>query len=265
MMNIRPEGYRHTADVWEVLYQLKERKIPLTAQIGAIDYAEDKVMWVLAFPDYPGITGLVPETETGLPTNLINRFVGMEIKVIIAGLDRENNIAACSRKEVVEAAEQQLKENLSAGDIIPVTVKAIITKERIATLVVDIGGGVLADVPRSQAVIRRSASLREQYSIGQTVPAMVASVEPLLVSIRAARPNPWSLADYKRGQFISGTVYRIVNGHVFVEPDLTPGVLGLAPLPLLGDVQKGYRVSCKVRYFSAGQKKLHLYLVNRIM
>ena len=264
-MNIRPEGYRHTADVWEVLYQLKERKIPVIAQVGAIDYAEDKAMWVLAFPDYPGITGLVPEKETGLPMNLINRFVGMEIKVIIAGLDRENNMVACSRKEVVEAAAQQLREQLSVGDIIPVTVKAILMKDNIATLVVDVGGGVLVDIPRSQAVIQRSAPLRAQYSIGQTIPAMVASVEPLLVSIRAARPDPWSQADYKRGQFISGTVYRIVDGNAFIEPDLTPGVLGLAPLPLLGDVQKGYRVSCKVRYFAADQKKLHLYLVNRIM
>lgn len=265
MMNIRPEGYRNTADVWETLYQLKERNIPVTAQIGAIDYVEDKIIWVLFFPDYPNITGLVPESETGLPLNLISRFVGMEINVVIKGLDRENKIVACSRKEVVEVATQQLEERLSVGDIIEGTVKAIIRKETTTVLVVDIGGGVLVEIPRSQAAIRRSAPLRAQYNIGERVLVKVISTEPLQVSIRAAIPDPWKQADFKRGQFISGTVYLVKDGNVFIEPDLTPGVLGLAPLPMLGDVQRGYRVSCKVRYFSSEQKKLHLYLVNRLV
>lgn len=264
-MNIRPEGYRHTADVWEVLYQHKERVIPVTAQIGAIDYAEDKMMWVLVFPDYPNITGLVPEGETGLPDNLISRFVGMEIKVVIKGLDKENNMVACSRKEVVLNAFKQLKEKLSVGDLVEGAVKAIIRQDNKAMLIVDIGGGVLVEIPRSQAAIKRTALLKEQYNIGETVLTKVISVEPLEVSIRAARPSPWSLADYKRGQFISGTVHSIKDGHVFIEPDLTPGLLGLAPLPLLGDVDRGHRVICKVRYFSSDQRKLHLYLVNRLI
>lgn len=265
MTNIRPEGYRYTADVWEILYQLKERKIPVEAQVGAIDYVDDKPVWILVFPDYPGIKGYVPDQETGVDTSLISRFVGQDITVQIKGFDRDNNIIACSRKEMVNEAAENLKERLSVGDIIPVTVKAIMMKGNTSTLVVDVGGGVLVDVPRSQAVIRRAATLRVQYNIGETVDALVTSVTPFQVSIRAARPDPWTQADYKRGQFISGTVYRIMDGNVFIEPDLTPGVLGLAPLPLLGDVQRGHRVSCKVRYFSADQRKLHLYLVNRLV
>ncbi|CFX16081.1 Nucleic acid-binding, OB-fold [Syntrophomonas zehnderi OL-4] len=265
MADLKPEGYRHVADTWEVLFQMKERERPVEAQVGAIDYVDGKPVWILVFPDYPGIKGYVPDQETGVDASLISRFVGQDIIVKIKGIDRENNIIACSRKEIVKEAAEDLQKKLTAGDIIPVTVRAIVIIDNISTLIVDVGGGVLVDVPRSQAVIRRAATLREQYHIGETVNAMVVSVNPLQVSVRAARPDPWSQADYKRGQFISGTVYRVVDGNVLIEPDLTPGVLGLAPIPLMGDVQKGYRVSCKVRYFSAEQKKLHLYLVNRLL
>lgn len=267
-MALKPEGYKYAADTWEVLFQMKERERPVLAQVGAIDYVEDKPVWILVFPDYPGIKGYVPESETGVESRLIARFVGQDIMVQIKGVDSEAGIVACSRKEMVKEAAEDLKEHLSVGDIIPVTVKAIMMKGETSTLVVDVGGGVLVDVPRSQAVIRRAATLRAQYDIGESVDALVASVDPLQVSIRAARPDPWSQADYKRGQFISGTVYRIIdgiNGNVLIEPDLTPGILALAPLPLLGDIEKGFRVSCKVRYFSADQRKLHLYLVNRLL
>mgnify|MGYP000934999399 CR=1 FL=1 len=265
MTNLKPEGYKHVADPWEVLFQMKERERPVAAQVGAIDYVDDKPVWILVFPNYPGIKGYVPDQETGVDPSLISRFVGQDIMVQIKGFDRDNKIIACSRKEMVNEAARGLKEHLSVGDKIPVTVKAIMMKGNTSTLVVDVGGGVLVDVPRSQAVIRRSATLKAQYDIGETVGALVVSVDPLQVSIRAARPDPWSQADYKRGQFISGTVYRIANGNVLIEPDLTPGILGLAPLPLLGEIQKGYRVSCKVRYFSVDQRKLHLYLVNRLL
>lgn len=265
MMNFQPEGFRHTPDIWETLYQFKERNIPVVGQIGAIDYAEDKMIWVLIFPDYPNITGIVPEAETGLARNLIKHFVGMEIRVVIKGLDRSNNIVACSRREVVENAAGFLKENLQTGDIISSTVKAILRGEKTTCLIVDIGRGVLVEIPRSQAAIRIAAPLRQQYDIGQTVKVKVMSTEPLKVSVKGAQPDPWSRADYKRGQYISGTVFLIKDGNVFVEPDLTPGILGLAPIPLLGDINKSDRVSCKVRNFSAEQKKLHLFLEKRIV
>lgn len=265
MADLKPEGYRHVADTWEVLFQMKERERPVEAQVGAIDYVDGKPVWILVFPNYPGIKGYVPDQETGVDASLISRFVGQDIMVQIKGFDRDNNIVACSRKKVVEEAAENLKERLAVGNIIPVTVKATMMKGDTSTLVVDVGGGVLIDIPRSQAVIRRAATLRAQYGIGETVDALVTSVDPLQVSIRAARPDPWSQADYKRGQFISGTVYQITDNNVLIEPDLTPGILGLAPLPLLGEIQKGYRVSCKVRYFSADQRKLHLYLVNRVL
>lgn len=265
MADLKPEGYKHVADTWEVLFQMKERERPVEAQVGAIDYVDDKPVWVLAFPEYPDVKGYVPESETGVESRLIARFVGQDVLVLIKGLDRQNNLVACSRRQLVERAREEISGQLSIGDLIPVTIKAVLLDDQMhSSLVVDVGGGYLLEMPRAQAVIRLAIPLRQQYTVGQTVDARVIGLDPMAVSIRAARPNPWTIADFKRGQFISGTVYRITDGHVLIEPDLCPGLLALAPVPLLGDLSRGDRVTCKVYSFSAENKKLHLSIVRLI-
>lgn len=262
MTNIKPEGYRNTADIWEVLFQSKEKHRPVAAKVGAIDYVDDQAVWVLVFPDFPGVKGYMPGAETGVDDRLLTRFIGQDVNVLIKGLDRQNHLVACSRRELIEKARENLPHQVRAGDIIPVTVKAMMLDEnRRSSLVVDVGAGYLLEVPRSHAVQHLSVPLRQQYTVGQTVNAKIMQTNPLEVSIRGALPDPWELADFKRGQFISGTVYRVVKGTIFIEPDLFPLMLGLAPVPLQGDITRGDRVSCKVYSFSAEQKKLHLSVI----
>lgn len=265
MENIKPEGYKNTADPWEILFQMKERNRPVAAQVGAIDYIEGQPVWVLAFPNFMGIKGYVPAPETGVDPQLVVRFIGQDVKVLIKGLDRQNNLLACSRRELVDRVREELPNQIKVGDVIPVTVKAVLLDEmRHSSLVVDIGGGYLLEIPRSQAVKRLAIPLRQQYTVGQTVNARVMGFDPITVSIRAAGADPWQLADFKRGQFISGTVYRVADGIVFIEPDLCPGLLGVAPFPVMGEVSRGSRVSCKVRNFSAEQQKLSLLMINHL-
>jgi len=267
MADLKPEGYRHSADIWEVLFQMKERERPVMAQVGAIDFVDGKPVWVLAFPGYPDIKGYVPESETGVESPLVARFVGQDVLVLIKGLDRENNLVACSRRQLVERARNEIDGQFDLGDIIPVIIKAVLLDEQLhSSLVVDVGGGYLLEMPRAQAVTRLAVPLRQQYTVGQTVDARVIGLEPLAVSIRAARPNPWTVADFKRGQYISGTVYRIIDerGHVLIEPDLCPGILGLTSVPLLGNLIRGDRATCKVYNFSAELKRLHLSIVRII-
>jgi len=264
-MAILPVGFKNEADPWDVLFQYKEKNRPIIALVGAIDYMDDKLTWVLTLPDFPGIKGLVPAQETGVDELLWNRFVGMEIEVIVKGLDMQNSMVACSRREAVESAEKRLKEQLSIGDIIPVIVKAIIYKEKKSFLIVDAGSGVLVEIRRSQAAVHLARTLKAQYTIGKKVNAMVVSIDPLDLSIKKVNPDPWSQADYKRGQFISGVVQDVNKNKIYIEPDLTPGIIGLATMPLMGDIQKGYRVTCKVRYFSSDVKKLHLAIIDRLL
>lgn len=269
-----PEGFTFSPDPWESMYQAKERGIVLEALVAALDFPDGMPTWVLTFPDYPGIKGLVPASESGLPDKaLMPRFVGQAVRVKVKGLDRENGLAACSRKEAVaEAAAELLPELAENPDAaLDGVVRCIVPGQNGAPprLLVDVGGGVLAEVPRSQALVRLTMPIGAQYSPGQRVRVKVTRVDPqsglVEASIKKALPDPWEKADFRRGQFLSGTVARTDGRHVWVEPDLAPGILGLAPYPVVGSVGRGDRVSCAVASFDRTAKKLRLRLRGRLV
>jgi len=275
MSNLKyaPEGYVPAPDPWEALYQAKERGLTVDAQVVALDYPDNIPTWVLTFLDFQGIKGLVPAGESGLPDKgLMPRFVGQAIRVKVKGLDRENGLAACSRREAVAEAAAELLPRLAQDPDVVVdgVVKCIVPGANGAPpkLLVDIGGGVLAEVPRSQALVWLTKPLGAQYAPGQKVRVKITRVDPqagrIEGSIKKALPDPWEKADFRRGQFISGTVARADGRHVWIEPDLCPGVLGLAPYPVVGSVERGDRVSCAVASFDRAAKKLRLRLRGRL-
>lgn len=247
----------------ELLYQIFRQNRTVTAQIGGIERL-DEPTWILSFPKYPSFRGLVPLSEAGVDEPLAYAMVGQEIQVIVKGVDTEAGIVACSRKEAVEKFTEQVLSRLEVDQIIPVTVIGVIYRDKRPFLVVDVGQGVFTEIPRGKAVTCYTKSLREQYRAGQTVSCKVLSTDPLELSIRDARPNPWTRADFRRGSIISGTIYTVQNELVFVEPDLCKGILGLCPVPLKGDVSRGMRVSCRVRFFDPEKRKLHLWLVRAL-
>lgn len=244
----------------ELLYQIMKQNRVVVAQIGAIEKL-DEPTWIVTFPEYPSFRGLVPLSEAGVDEPLMYVMVGQEIEVVVKGVDTEAGIVACSRKEAVEKISEQVLSRLEVDQIIPTTAIGVIYRDKRPFLVVDVGQGVFVEIPRGKAVTCYTKPLKEQYRAGQTVSCKVMSIDPLELSIRDARPAPWTRADFRRGSIISGTVYNVANELVFVEPDLTMGILGLAPVPLRGNVSRGMRVSCRVRFFDPEKRKLHLWLV----
>lgn len=274
-MALRPEGFERQVDVLEVIFQAKLKGTIIQAIVAAVDYPNDIPTWILSFPQFDeSIKGLVPITETGLDSYLLNRFVGQPVNVKVVWLDRENGLVLCSRKAAVEEARGQI--DFSEGDVIQCTVRAVVPGRFLdnnlsnadapktnskPSLLVDVGGGVLVNIPYNRAAIRFTQGLNRQFSIGQNINAKVLKVgfgDEIDLSVRAARPDPWEKADYKRGQTISGTVYHINDQMVYVEPDLTPGLLGLAPYPTIGSIRPGQRTSWVVNSFSHEDRKLRL-------
>lgn len=247
----------------EKLHQVMRQGRTITAQIGAVERL-DEPTWILSFPDYPSFRGLIPLSAAGVDEPLAYAMIGQQVQVVIKGID--GSIIACSRQEAVEKVQEQVMAGIKQDDILPVTVVGVVTREKRPVLVVDVGQGVLAEIPRSKAATKYTVPLRQQYRPGQTVPVKVLTTDtdPVTLSVRDGRPDPWTLADFRRGSIISGTVYQVQGQHVFLEPDLCMGILGLAPVPLMGDVSRGMRVTAKVRYFSPEERKLHLWLVNTI-
>lgn len=246
-----------------LLFELYRRGRAVTAQIGAVERL-DEPTWVLMFPDYPSYRGLVPLSQSGVEQTVFYAMVGQTVHVIIKGIDTESNNVACSRQEAVDMVSEQVIAQVQQDDLIPVTVVAVVSRETKPVLIVDIGQGVLLEIPRSKAAMRFTRPLRQQYRAGQSITAKVTATQPLTLSIRAAQPDAWARADYRRGSIISGTIFKINNDLVFIEPDLSPGILGLAPVPLLGNVARSMRVSCRVRHFDKDNKKLHLWLIKQL-
>lgn len=268
---LKPESYQVAVDPWEMLFQAKERGTVLTARVGALDYPDGVPTWVLAFPNLDGARGLVPASEAGVDKSLMRRFVGQDIRVKVKGLDRDSGLVACSRREAVEEARTRL--NVRVGQVLECSVRAILPRDRESgkppRLLVDIGGGVVVEIPEARASLRLSQALNRQYRIGEAVKARVQAVDadglPVL-SLREVRPDPWERADFRRGSIIAGTVYAVRETRagtgriVYVEPDLTPGILGIAPVPLVGEVKPGDRVTCAVATFDRDTRKLRLRL-----
>lgn len=245
----------------EKLHQVMRRGRIISAQIGAVERL-DEPTWIVSFPDYPSFRGLVPLSASGLDEPIMYAMIGQQVQVVIKGID--GAIIACSRQDAVEKVQEQVMAGIKQDDTLPVTIVAVVTREERPVVVVDVGQGVLCEIPRSKAAIKYTVPLRQQYRPGQTVPVKVLTTDPVALSVRDARPDPWTLADFRRGSIISCTVYQVKGQLVFLEPDLCMGILGLAPVPLMGDVARGMRVTAKVRYFSPDERKLHLWLTNTI-
>ncbi len=247
----------------EQMYQIIRQNRIVRTWIGGVEKL-DEPTWIVSFPEYPFFRGLIPLSASGVDERLMYAMVGQQIWVTVKGLDAESEIVACSRQEVLEKVSEQVMSRIEVGKIISATTIATVYRENKPFLVVDIGQGIFFEIPRSKAAICYTKPLRDQYRPGQTVNCKVLATDPLNLSIRDARPNPWVRANFRRGSIISGTVYVVQDEKVFVEPDLCMGILGLAPIPLRGDIARGMRVSCRVRFFDAEKRKLHLWLVNRL-
>lgn len=266
---LRPEGYQVQADAWERLHAAMESGAHLDAIVERVTWPDGQSpVWEVSFPGFPGVRGLVPSSEAGVAREQMPRFVGQAVRVVVKGLDRENHLAACSRREAVAEAWRQIWETYREGQVVDAVVRAILPPGdgKGPRVLLDVGGGALVEVPRARATRSRVLPLGEVLPPGRQVKAKVTRIDPqagvLEVSVVDAEPDPWESVDYRRGDFVSGTVVWCDSRHVFVE--VRPGVVGLAPPPLRGTVRPGERVSCAVATFDREARKLRLRLRGRL-
>jgi ribosomal protein S1 len=253
------EGVQQYRDAWEEVYQAYKAERNLPAKVLEVQYHDNIPAWLV---DVQGIKGLIPSSETGLGKALIPQFVGTQIFVQVTQMKEGIDFIGCSRQKAVEFNKDKL--NFQEGQLIPVMIRGYLGREgdQPARLVVDVGYGVLAEIPRQQAARRFAGSLREQWPLGLQTQAKVTAILDgmLILSIKEALSDPWLSADFSRGGFISGTVVRVSDKLLFIEPDSTPGILGITNRPLRGEVSRGSKVTCTVVTFKREEKKLRLRL-----
>ena len=265
---LKPEGFIQEQERWEYLHFAKRRGLTVPAAVEKVTFPDnlDTAVWELDLGG--GVKGIVPASESGLDEqSLMLHFVGQQIAVKIINLDRENGIAACSRRKAVAEAAEKLFAALKPDMVIGVMVKAVIprTDEKPDRLIVDAGGGVLVELTRSQATKNQTARLTELFRPGRPAKAKVVQVDAQTGAIRLnmadLESDPWA-GQYKRGDMVAGTVLAQQGGMVFVE--VKPGLMGIASAPLRGWLRRGERVAAMVTMFDPAAKKLHLQLRGRL-
>ena len=255
---LRPGGLEYRGGAWDRLYDAMQKGYPIEARITRVTWETDLPVWEL---DLEVARGLVPSSETGLGNPaLMPKFTGQKVLVKVKGIDKNAGIVACSRREAVADAREQLFKYLKVGQDVDAVIRVVTPKR----LVVDIGGGVLVEVPRSAATRRKALRLNELFEPGRQVCVRVNVLdrESNVISVTMVDDvNPWEKApEFRRGDCVAGVVLNINSMFVMVEMMAVPGLVGLAPLPMRGDLNRGDRVTCMVANFNREKKKLSLRL-----
>lgn len=260
----KPAGYSINADRWEQLHNAKHRDIPIEGTIERVTWADGKPVWILDLGE--GITGMVPFNESGLSNEeMMVRFIGQKVFVKVCGFHDETRTVGCSRQDVIADATERFFDEVKEGDRIPAVVKAVLARsgDKPERLQVDIGGGLLVEVPRRYATRSQVLRLAELFPPGTPVQARVIQMDRQSGIIRVSLlddRDPWEIFEVRRGDFLRAQVVKIVNTEKtkLVLLEVKPGITGIANLPQRGRLQKGDVVPVAVSSFERKNKKLRL-------
>jgi len=252
------------SDRFEELFYFKERMLPVEAEIFRVTWVDGAPVWELDLRD--GVRGLVPADETGLPDPaLMQRYVGQKVRVLIKGINREAGLAACSRREAEQLAQRRFFERAKEGDAVPGVVRAVLPKGEGAPerVVVELAGGaVTVEVPRKDATLSQALRLVDIFAPGQEVQCRITHYDPSAGTARVSllpETDPWqTFPEARRGDVLACRVVRQAAGIVFLEA--RPGVVGIAAVPIRGELRRGDVVAAAVTKFDRAARKLRLRL-----
>lgn len=218
-----------------------------------------------------GLRGFIPASlvETYFVDDF-SEYKNNTLRVKIVDLDREQNRIILSHRAVLEAEENEKKEqalqSLEAGQVIDGTVQRITNFGAF----VDVGG-VDGLVHISELAHKHVEQVSDVLTEGQEIKVEVLSVDPennrISLSYKNTLPGPWSNVEerIKTGDVVQGTVKRIVSFGAFVE--IEDGVEGLVHISQIANrhigtpdevLEVGQEVSAKVLSVDEEEKRISL-------
>ena len=199
-------------------------------------------------------------------------FVGRTLRLKILEVNRKANRLILSEKvalyEERREKRDELFSSLQVGQKVPGTVRSIAP----FGVFIDLGG-IDGLVHKSELSWNKVNNPETAYAIGDEVEAEVIDINHergrISLSIRRLQPDPWqeSVAKYKIGDVISGTVTKLVNFGAFVRVE--EGLEGLIHISELsnqrvahpGDVVKeGDTLNLKIISLDSERHRLGLSL-----
>jgi small subunit ribosomal protein S1 len=199
-------------------------------------------------------------------------FVGRTLRLKILEVNRKANRLILSEKVAVYEERREKRDelfsSLNVGQRVQGTVRSIAP----FGVFVDLGG-IDGLVHKSELSWNKVNNPETAYAIGEQVEAEVIDINHergrISLSIRRLQPDPWqeSVAKYKIGDIIDGTVTKLVNFGAFVR--IEEGLEGLIHISELsnsrvahpGDVvQEGQELKLKIISLDSERHRLGLSL-----
>ncbi|MBQ7559419.1 MAG: S1 RNA-binding domain-containing protein [Synergistaceae bacterium] len=179
-----------------------------------------------------GLEGFIPVSHLTLAGRNVNpsNFIGQNIKVKILDHDKRKRRLVFSRRELLEAAENERKakfyERVHEGDIIEGEVSSLTDFGVFVNL-----GEMDGLVHLTEITWKRSFKLRDMFKKGDKVTVKVTGIDKekdrISLSIKQVSGDPWDTAaeNIHKGDVFKGTVTNLTEFGAFVE--LEPGIEGL--------------------------------------
>jgi HrpA-like RNA helicase/ribosomal protein S1 len=185
-------------------------------------------VWVQLLPGFDGqvLKRDVAWDPSASAADLLAIGDSVELKVLSA--NAESRVMKFSLRETTEHPNGGYVARNPVGTTVSGTVQELVSNGRLA--IVDLGGGVRARLPISEAGHARLDSLEEVLAVGETLDAKLtrydADSQHLTLSAKALLPTPWdALVDSSpQGRTLVGRVDKIIPKSVFI--DLGQGLRG---------------------------------------
>lgn len=256
----RPEGaeVKASSTPLDRLYRAYNADSIIEAPILQVQFYDGAAAWKI---DLEGIPGYVPFDKSGLQhENQLKQFVGQKIYVLVHSIHRKDGdpYAECDRKKAVELLSKEVLESITLSQELQAVIKGLGDNK----VYLDIGGGLIAEMPRQEATLSKiRRSLRSEFHIGQLLTVKIVKLDKsngsVTVSRTAMLPDSWKANQYSAGDVVPVQIVNIVGQQIYAE--VVPGMVGMIATPNAPvELVIGDRVQCSVIRFDPEQKKLRM-------
>jgi small subunit ribosomal protein S1 len=226
-----------------------------------------------------GGKGFVPFSQIDAGTRLpSDQYIGQSFQFLVTRVEGRNIVlsrAALQRQEQ-EAGREKFLASVEPGQVMQATVRKIES----FGLFVELGFGVSALVPQSEAAWSRGQALHTRFTPGETVTVKILKFESfqgkprISASIKQADADPWdNLPDFISPQrMVTGTVTRLAEFGAFVE--IAPGIEALLHISEMSSkrrihrpaevVQPGQQIQVRVTAVDRIKKRIGVSLKDEV-
>lgn len=263
---------------WIDIYASRQNRSIITAEVTGVEeisIGDEKVPCLVVGREIKGLiplqeSGIEPAADKRATKGRLARLIGQEIKCIVTGIDRENNLFTASRKQALERIAARTWAEIEEGQVRTAVVRRYIRgfNPRPVNLGIELEmDGITAFLP-VQEISHGWVDDLEMLPLGEEIEVKIISIdkekEKVVASLKALIPDPWpecALRYVKNGTY-AGTVTGVVDYGVFVS--FEPGVNCLCRHLKAGKLVKGDRVAVTITRIEPKERKINGYIARVI-